>query len=89
MENEGEKDKIKSNFYVTPAALEVIARRAPSTNKRGQWLSDALVDYDRILAGVPADGGQCGALESIEARLRNLELMISRLILLAECKSSE
>jgi hypothetical protein len=80
MENEGEKDKIKSNFYVTPAALEVIARRAPSTNKRGQWLSDALVDYDRILAGVP---------ESIEARLRNLELMISRLILLAECKSSE
>lgn len=84
MENDSEKDKVKSNFYMTPAALEVIARRAPSTNKRGQWLSDALIQYDRILAGVPADGEQSGVLEAIEARLRNLELMMSRLIMLTE-----
>ena len=75
-----EKQKIKSNFYLSPAALEVIDRRAPSPNKRGDWMSNALIDYDRVLAGVPADGEQCGALEAIEARLRNLELMISLLV---------
>lgn len=30
-------------------ALEVIARRAPSENKRGAWVSAALVEFDKLL----------------------------------------
>jgi hypothetical protein len=73
-------DKQKIHFSLTNEALAVIDRRAPGPGKRGEWISAALIDYDRVLAGVPADGEQCGALESIEARLRNLELMVSHLI---------
>jgi hypothetical protein len=73
-------DKQKIHFLLTNEALAVIDRRAPSPGKRGQWISAALVDYDRVLAGVPADGEQCGTLEQIAERLRNLELMVSLLI---------
>lgn len=30
-------------------ALEIIGRRAPSENKRGAWVSTALVEYDELL----------------------------------------
>jgi len=69
----------KVHFTLSDEALDIIARRAPSTNKRGEWLSMAVVDYDGILDGVtPAVEG--GALEVFSARLEQLEKMIVTLI---------
>jgi hypothetical protein len=74
--------KVKSHFSLTPAALEVIERRAPSQNKRGDWMSEALVDYDRILAGVPTVDSEGGTLEQMTQRLAMLERNLSAVYLL-------
>lgn len=69
----------KVHFTLSDEALAIIAKRAPSTNKRGEWLSMAVVDYDRILEGVtPAVEG--GALETLGARMGQLEKMIAALL---------
>lgn len=52
-------------------ALAVIERRAPSPNKRGAWVSQALVEFDRNLESV--DAAASGILERIEARLKRIE----------------
>ena len=74
--------KVKSHFSLTPAALEVIERRAPSQNKRGDWMSKAIVDYDRILAGVPMVDNEVGTLEQITQHLVMLERNLSAVYLL-------
>lgn len=69
----------KVHFTLSDEALAIIEKRAPSTNKRGEWLSMAVVDYDRILNGVmPVTEG--GALETFSARMEQLEKMIAALL---------
>jgi hypothetical protein len=74
----------KVHFTISDEALAIINRRAQSENKRGQWISEAVCDYDRILEGVgPAQEG--GALESLNVRMAQLEKQIAAL--LVELKS--
>jgi hypothetical protein len=69
----------KVHFTLSDEALAIIEERAPSTNKRGEWLSSVVVDYDKILEGIaPAVEG--GALETLGARLGQLEKMIAALL---------
>lgn len=67
-------------FYtLTSEAIAIIERRAPSPNKRGQWLSEAVIDYDAITEGVTPTG-DAGALEALSARLLQLEKQIAALL---------
>jgi len=71
----------KSHFYLTDEALAIIAKRAPSTNKRGEWISQAIVDYDKILSGIDANGdGDTGLLEQVVLRLARLEKQMVALL---------
>jgi len=73
----------KVHFTLSDDALAIIAQRAPSTNKRGEWISQAIVDYDRILSGIdPNDTGDAGLLEQIVNRLARMEKQM--LVLLAK-----
>lgn len=74
------KDKQKIHFSLTAEALDVVARRAPSAGKRGEWISAALVDYDRILAGVPENEPQLGTLETMADRLGMIEKQLSLVV---------
>lgn len=68
----------KVHFTLDNAALEVIDRRAPSPNKRGEWISQALLDYDRILSGV-APVAEGGALETLRADIAQLQKQLAAL----------
>ena len=74
----------KVHFTLSDEALAIIAQRAPSTNKRGEWISQAIVDYDRILSGIdPIDTSlDTGLLEQIVNRLARMEKQT--LVLLAK-----
>ena len=74
------KDKTKIHFSLTSEALAIIEKRAPSPGKRGEWISAALVDYDRILGNVPAAGGQIGTLETMTERLGMIEKQLSLIV---------
>ena len=71
-------EKSKKHIYLSKEALAVVERRKTSGTV-GEWISQALIDYDAILGGVPTTD-DCGVLEGINSRLRNLELMIALLI---------
>jgi hypothetical protein len=68
----------KVHFTLSDAAIEIVNASAPSPNKRGEWLSLAVIDYATILAGV-TDDTECGVLESINQRLARLEKQIAAL----------
>ena len=74
----------KVHFTLSEDALAIIAQRAPSPNKRGEWISQAIVDYDRILSGIdPIDTSlDTGLLEQIVNRLARMEKQT--LVLLAK-----
>ena len=53
------KPKTKVHFTLSSEALAIINRRATSPNKRGDWLSSAIVAYDALLADdTPAETRQ-------------------------------
>jgi len=53
------KPKTKVHFTLSNEALAVINRRAASPNKRGDWLSAAIVAYDALLTDdTPAETRQ-------------------------------
>ena len=67
----------KVHFTLTDEALDIIAQRAEGPNKRGEWLSAAVLHYDQILAGEPAAvDATTGTLEQIISRLAQLEQII-------------
>ena len=71
----------KVHFTLSAEALAIIAKRAPSTNKRGEWISQAIVDYDHVLAGVAAEAdGDTGLLEQIALRMTRLEKQMVALL---------
>lgn len=70
----------KIHFTLSGEALAVIDRRAPSPNKRGEWISTALVDYDRILSGTDTGSGDSGVLERIESRLARIEKQLAAML---------
>ncbi|MCB0095615.1 MAG: hypothetical protein KDE46_07835 [Caldilineaceae bacterium] len=69
----------KSHFTLSDEALKVISRRSDSPNKRGDWLSAAIVDYDAILSGSKAGEG-LGLFEQMDSRLNRLEQMTAAIL---------
>lgn len=71
-------ERQKKHILLSNEALAVVERRK-TTGTVGEWISQALIDYDAIIGGVPT-ADDCGVLEGINSRLRNLELMVAELI---------
>jgi hypothetical protein len=62
---------IKTQFYITDKAMAIINASA-TDKKRGEWLSNVIIEYHRLLSP-PADVGAIGLQESILARLEQIE----------------
>lgn len=60
-------------------ALKVIAANA-TERKRGEFVSNVLVDYARLTSGVSALGDDDGILERIDSRLARLEKQMAILM---------
>lgn len=73
---------VRTILNLTPEALEVIERHAPSQNKRGQWASQAITEYARIMAGVGDLNGDdtTGILERIDSRLARMEKQMAVMV---------
>lgn len=71
----------KVQLVLTDEALAVIDAHAPGERKRGEWVSDALIDYDRIMSGVgELNGNDDGLLERIDGRLARIEKQLAAII---------
>lgn len=73
----------KVQFYLTTEAIALIEQYAPSPNKRGQWVSQAVIEYVKLMAE-DSTGGDCGTLEQMAALLRRIERRIIHLESLAK-----
>lgn len=70
----------KVQFVISDEALEVINSNA-SERKRGEWLSNAVVEYNRLISTVPTDhGAEVGLLERIDSRLERIEKQVGLLV---------
>ena len=67
----------KIHYSLSPEAIAVIDKRAYSPNKRGEWISNALVEYDRILTENEADGKPEDPTRQIIQRLVSIEKKLS------------
>lgn len=65
-------------LLISDEAAAIIAKRSPNERRRGEWVSQALVDYEAILTGA-GEVESCGTLEAIEERLRLLSLTVADL----------
>ena len=72
------RDKV--TLALTESALSYISANA-TERKRGEFVSAALEDYARIMAGVGELGnGDAGLLERIDSRLGRIEKQLALLI---------
>ena len=72
---------VRTVLNLTPEAIEAIERNAPSPNKKGEWASMAVVEYDRINRGIGTLGDEDdGILERIDSRLARLEKQLAVLM---------
>ena len=70
----------KVHFTLSESAIAIINQRAPSPNKRGEWISSAILDYDKILTGVTSGDDDKGLLEQVVTRLGHIEKQLSALL---------
>lgn len=71
---------VKVQFVLSDEAMEVINNNA-TERKRGEWLSNAVIEYGRLIGGVVGEpGNDVGLLERIDSRLARLEKQIGLLI---------
>ena len=68
----------KLQLYLSDDAAEII-RQSTTERKRGEWLSNVVVEYSRIVTGSPAPSDD-GLLERIDGRLANVERQLAVLI---------
>lgn len=67
-------------YILTDEAIEII-NAAATERKRGDWLSNAVVEYSRLVTGMPVQADDTdGVLERIDTRLSNLEKQVALLI---------
>jgi len=67
-------------YILTDEAIEIINNTA-TERKRGDWLSNAVVEYSRIVTGLPAPTtADDGLLERIDSRLANVERQLAVII---------
>ncbi|MCB0079295.1 MAG: hypothetical protein KDE47_00110 [Caldilineaceae bacterium] len=69
----------KVHYTLTDEAIAIIDRMAESPNKRGEWVSNAIVDYAAIVEGM-APSTDAGALEALNERMGQLEKQIAALL---------
>ena len=70
---------IKVQFVISDEAMDVI-NTAATERKRGEWLSNVVLEYSRIVTGMPAATSDDGLLERIDGRLANVERQLAVLI---------
>ena len=70
---------VKVQFVISDDAMDVISNAA-TERKRGDWLSNVVVEYSRIVTGLPAQSADDGLLERIDSRLANVERQLAVLI---------
>ena len=70
-------NKQKVFFTLSEEAIEIINQRAPSVNKRGEWISKAITDYDYILSHTVTYENGVGLLEQVADRLAIIEKQIA------------
>lgn len=78
----------KVQFYLTNEAIALIEQHAPSQNKRGAWVSSAVVEYVKLLEDTDPTA-DCGTLEQMAALLRRIERRIIHLESLANNEGTE
>lgn len=66
---------VKLQLYLTDEAAEIISRSTTDKNK-GKWLSDVVLEYNRLMTAEPND---CGALEQISDRLWRIEQRLTHM----------
>jgi hypothetical protein len=59
--------------------MEII-NNAATERKRGEWISNAVIEYNRIMTGMPQPSQDDGVLERIDGRLANVERQLAALI---------
>ncbi len=69
----------KVQFVISDEALEVINNNA-TERKRGEWLSQAVIEYDRLMTGKPSVVADDGLLERIDSRLEHVERQLAVII---------
>lgn len=70
----------KLQLYLSDDAAEII-RQSTAERKRGEWLSNVVVEYSRLVTGMPVQADDTdGVLERIDTRLSNLERQVALLI---------
>lgn len=69
----------KLQLYLSDDAAEII-RQSTTERKRGEWLSNVVLEYSRIVTGMPAQPADDGLLERIDGRLANVERQLAVLI---------
>ena len=71
---------IRTVLNLSQEAVDAIERHAPSPNKKGSWVSLAITEYARILAGVgDKDSSEAGILERMDNRLARIERQLTAL----------
>ncbi len=70
----------KVHYTLDDVAIAIIEQRAPSPGKRGEWLSSAVLDYDRILSGTMPDVLEGGALELLRADITLLQKQLAAVL---------
>jgi hypothetical protein len=76
---DGETMTQKLQLYLSDDAAEII-RQSTTERKRGEWLSNVVLEYSRIVTGLPAQSADDGLLERIDSRLANVERQLAVLI---------
>jgi|GEM_PF-2427185 len=70
----------KVQFVLSDEALEVINQSA-TERKRGEWISNAVLEYSRIMGAIPGDTtDSAGLLERMDNRLMNIERQLAMVI---------
>ena len=70
----------KVQFVLSDEALELINRSA-TERKRGEWISQVVLEYSRIIGATPDNpADNAGLLERIDNRLVNIERQLAMVI---------
>lgn len=74
-------DTRKVQFVLAKEALAIVDAKAEGERKKGEWISRAIIDYARIMAGVgELNGDDTGLLERIDGRLARMEKQLAVLV---------
>lgn len=70
---------IRTQFRLDADAVEIVARRAQSENRRGAWISAAIREYDQMLSIADGDDQPCGTMEYVATTVARLEQRLIRM----------